>query len=122
MPAYVQDLVSAVFYARTLDLDKAFVGQTFPLDVYIDQEIYNLKFKYLGTETIKTDLGKVKCHMLRPQLVVDRVFRDEEGMTVWVSADANKIPIRVKTDIYVGSLKIDITSHSGLNNTFSALQ
>ena len=122
MPAYVQDVISAVFYARTINFDNAYIGQTFPLDIYLDQEIYNLKFKYLGKETIKTDVGKVECHMLRPQLVVDRVFKDEEGMTVWVSADENKIPIRVKTEIYVGSLKIDLTEHKGLNNTFSAKQ
>ncbi|MFY0644103.1 MAG: DUF3108 domain-containing protein [Bacteroidia bacterium] len=122
MPAYVQDVISGIYYARSIDLANASVGQTFPLDIYLDQEIYNLKFKYMGTEIIKSDLGKVKCYKLRPQLVVDRVFKDEDDMTVWVSADANKIPIRVKTEIYVGSLKIDITSHKGLNNPFSALQ
>lgn len=122
MPAYVQDVMSGVFYARTIDFSKSYIGQTFPLDIYLDQTIYNLKFKYLGTETIKTDLGKMKCYKLRPQLVVDRVFKDEDDMTIWVSADANRIPVRVQTDIYVGSLKIDITSHKGLNNPMTSLQ
>lgn len=122
MPAYVQDVMSGVFYARTIDFSSAYIGQTFPLDIYLDQEIYNLKFKYLGTETIKSDIGKIKCYKLRPQLVVDRVFKDEDDMTIWVSADANKIPVRVKTDIYVGSLKIDLTKHSGLKNKLSSLQ
>ena len=121
MPPYVQDVISGIYYARSLDLDNAYVGQTFPLDIYLDQEIYNLKFKYLGTEIIKSDLGKVKCHKLRPQLVVDRVFKDEDDMTVWVSADENKIPVRVKAEIYVGSLKVDLTSHKGLSNPFSSL-
>lgn len=119
-PSYVQDLVSAFFYARTFDFQNAKVGETFPIDIYMDQEIYNLKFKYLGTETIKTDVGKVKCFVMRPQLVVDRVFKDEDDMTVWVTADANRIPVRVKTDIWVGSLKIDLTSYSGLANNFSS--
>ncbi|MDG1720588.1 MAG: DUF3108 domain-containing protein, partial [Bacteroidia bacterium] len=74
-------------------------GATFPISIYLDQEIYNLKFRYLGMETIKTDHGKIKCFKLRPQLVVDRVFKDEDDMTIWVSADKNKIPIRVKADI-----------------------
>jgi hypothetical protein len=122
MPAYVQDIVSGVYYARSLDLASAYEGQTFPLNVYMDQEIHDLKFKYLGTETIKTSLGKVKCYKLRPQLVVDRVFKDEDDMTLWVSADENKIPIRVKAKIYVGSIKVDIVSHEGLRNPFSALK
>ena len=120
MPAYLQDLVSGMFYARTLDLQNAKVGETFPLDIYLDQEIYNLKFKYMGKETLKTDIGKVRCIKLIPQLVVDRVFKDEDDMTVWVSDDANKIPIRVKAEIYVGSVKVDITSYQGLKNNFSS--
>ena len=120
MPAYLQDLVSGMFYARTLDLQNAKVGETFPLDIYLDQEIYNLKFKYMGKETLKTEIGKVRCIKLIPQLVVDRVFKDEDDMTVWVSDDANKIPIRVKAEIYVGSVKVDITSYQGLKNNFSS--
>jgi hypothetical protein len=122
MPAYVQDVVSAIFYARTLDFSKAYIGQTFPLDIYLDQTIYTLKFKYLGVETINTDVGKVTCLKLRPQLVVDRVFKDEDDMTIWVSNDANKIPVRVQTDIMIGSLKVDLSSYSGLKNKFSALR
>jgi hypothetical protein len=81
-----------------------------------------LKFKYLGVETINTDVGKVTCLKLRPQLVVDRVFKDEDDMTIWVSNDANKIPVRVQTDIMIGSLKVDLSSYSGLKNKFSALR
>lgn len=120
MPAYVQDVVSGTYYARTLDYASAVVGQSFPIDIYLDQEIYNLKFKYLGKEEIKTDLGKITCYKLRPQLVVDRVFKDEDGMTLWISADENKIPVRVEAAIYVGSIKIDITKATGLKNAFSS--
>ncbi|MCB9262505.1 MAG: DUF3108 domain-containing protein [Flavobacteriales bacterium] len=120
MPQYVQDIVSGTYYARTIDFSNAYVGKTYPLDIYLDQKIYNLKFKYLGTETLKTDVGKVRCIKLRPQLVVDRVFKDEDDMTVWVSDDANHLPIRVQTDIWVGSLKVDLTSYSGLKNPFSS--
>lgn len=120
MESYTQDIVSALYYARNLDYENAQVGDSFPISVYLDNEIYNLDFKYMGTEVLKTDLGKVKCYILAPRLVVDRVFRTEEDMMVWISADKNKIPIRVKTDIKVGSLKVDITSYEGLKNPFEA--
>lgn len=120
MPAYVQDVISGTYYARTIDFANASVGQTFPINIYLDQEIYDLKFKYLGKETIKTDLGKVECYKLRPQLVVDRVFKDEDDMTIWVSADENKIPIRVEAAIYVGSVKVSITKAKGLKNPFNS--
>jgi hypothetical protein len=120
MPIYVQDIVSGMFYARTIDFTNAKVGQTYPLNIYLDQEIYNLKFKFLGRERIKTDLGRINCIKLRPQLVADRVFKDEEDMTIWVSDDANKIPIKVESKIYVGSVKASITSAKSLRNPFSS--
>ncbi|MDB0055403.1 DUF3108 domain-containing protein, partial [Bacteroidia bacterium] len=49
-----------------------------------------------------------------------RVFKDEDDMTIWVSADANKIPVRIQANIYVGSVKVDITSTKGLKNPFSS--
>ncbi len=120
MPAYLQDVISGLFYARTIDFANAAAGQSFPINIYLDQEIYDLKFKYLGKETIKSDLGKIECYKLRPQLVVDRVFKDEDDMTIWITADENKIPVRVEASIYVGSVKVDITKASGLKNAFSS--
>jgi hypothetical protein len=32
------------------------------------------------------------------------------------------VPIRVQADIYVGSLKVDLTSYKGLRNSFSSKQ
>ena len=121
MPVYTHDVISALYYVRNIDFSKSKVGDKFPLDVYLDNKIYNLGFKYAGKETINTDIGKIKCLKLIPTLVVDRVFKDQDDMTVWVSDDENKIPIRVKAKIMVGSIKIDITSYSGLKNDFKAL-
>lgn len=121
IPAYTQDIASALYYARNLDLQNATVNQEFPIDIYLDNTVYNLSFTYLGKETIKTDLGKVKCIKLRPKLVVDRVFKSSNDMTVWVSDDDNKIPIRVQSAIQVGSVKVDITGYENLKNSFTAL-
>ncbi|NQW43330.1 MAG: DUF3108 domain-containing protein [Bacteroidetes bacterium] len=121
MPLYTQDVISALYYIRNIDFESAKVNQQFPLDVYLDNKIYNLGFKYVGKETLKTDVGTVKCIKLVPTLIVDRVFKSKDDMTVWISDDANKIPIRAKAEIMVGSVKIDITKYSGLKNEFKAL-
>ena len=121
MPVYTHDVISSIYYVRNIDFSKSKVGDKFPLDVYLDNKIYNLGFKYAGKETISTDIGKVKCIKLVPTLIVDRVFKDQDDMTVWISDDDNKIPIRVKAKIMVGSIKLDLTSYSGLKNEFKAL-
>jgi hypothetical protein len=122
IPTYTQDIASALFYARNLDFSKATLNQAFPIDIYLDNKVYNLNFTYLGKETISTDLGKVKCIKLRPKLVVDRVFKSTNDMTVWISDDLNKIPIRVQTAIKVGYIKLDITHYENLKNAFTALE
>lgn len=121
MPVYTQDVISAIYYIRNMDFSTAKKGDKYPLDVYLDNKIYNLGFKFDGRETIKSDIGTVKCLRFVPTLVVDRVFKDQDDMTVWVTDDDNKIPIRVKADIAVGSIKVDITGYSGLKNDFKAL-
>jgi hypothetical protein len=120
MPEYTHDIISALYYVRNIDFTKAKKGDNFPIDIYLDNKIYNLGFKYDGKETINTDIGKIKCLRFVPILVVDRVFKDQNDMTVWVSDDDNKIPIRVKAKIMVGSVKVDITDYSHLKNPFSA--
>ena len=43
-----------------------------------------------------------------------RVFKEKESVTVWISADQNKIPVRIKADLAVGSIKADLDGLRGL--------
>ena len=43
-----------------------------------------------------------------------RVFKDQEDMTVWISDDKNRIPVRVQTDILIGSIKMDLVGFENL--------
>ena len=52
--------------------------------------------------------------LLIPTLAISGVFKDEEGMILWISDDANKVPIRLKTDLMIGSIKLDLTGYKNL--------
>jgi hypothetical protein len=119
-PSYTQDIASVFYYFRNVDFTGATPGKIYPVDIYLDQKIYNLSFKYIGKETISTGLGKIRCIKVKPKLVVDRVFKNTDGMTMWVSDDLNHIPIRIQSEIQVGSVKADLTSHYGLKNSFDS--
>jgi hypothetical protein len=120
IPQYTQDIASAIYYLRNLDYANATPGKQYPVDVYIDNQVYSLPITYKGKEVIKTDLGKIRCIKIKPKLVVDRVFKYADALTVWVTDDANHIPVRIEGQIYVGSIKVDITQHTGLKNAFSS--
>lgn len=110
-----QDMLSAFYYVRTLDLQKAKIGQSFIINTFFDKEMYPMKIKYLGKEEIETDLGEFNCLKFRPIVEQGRVFKEEEDMTIWISDDENKVPIRLETDLLIGSIKLDLASYKNLS-------
>lgn len=115
-PERIQDLISAFYYARTLDFTNIAIGDTFNINCYLDDETFPMAIKFIGREKIKTRLGTFRCLMFQPFLLQGRVFKEQEGMTIWLTDDKNRIPIRAQAEILVGSIKMDITSFSGLAN------
>lgn len=109
----IQDMLSSFYYARTLDFKNAKIGQEYAMDMFLDDEIFPFKIKYIGTEVIKTRKGKFNCIKLRPLMMKGRVWETEESMTIWVTNDNNKIPILMKTKIAVGSVKATLTDWEG---------
>lgn len=122
VPPSIQDMVSAFYTARSLDLSNAKPGDLFSLDCFVDKEIWPLKIKFIGRETIKTDIGKYKCLRFRPVVQKGRVFKHEEDLNVWISDDKNHIPMRVQANIIIGSIKMDITDAKNLANPTGEVQ
>lgn len=89
--------------------------------MFLDDETYNLYIRYQGKETIKTKYGKFRAIKFKPLLVKGTIFEGGEKMTVWVSDDGNKIPLRVESPISVGSVKVDMMSYRNLRYPLSSL-
>lgn len=119
-PMGVQDMVSSFYKARTLNFNNMKVGKTFEFKCFMDDEVYNLKIKYVGDEEIKIRKGKFKCHKFMPVVQTGRYFESEEDVQFWVTADKNKIPVLIKAKIPVGSVKMHLVEWSGLKNELSS--
>ncbi len=116
-----QDIISAIYYARSLDMTNAKPGDIFPVPFYLDGKTYELRFKFEKRENIKSELGTFKTIKVKPQLIEGRVFKDNEALTLWVTDDDNKIPVRVESDIFVGSIKVDLLEMSGIRNPLTSI-
>jgi len=115
----VQDMVSMYYHLRnSIDIDALKQGDEIETSMFFDEENYGFKLKYLGGEMIKTEFGKVKTIKFRPYVMAGRVFKEEESLTLWVSADKNKIPLKIKADLAVGSLRADLVAYKGLKHSF----
>src|ERR1035437_442011 len=116
VPENVQDMISSFYYALTIDFSNAKEGDVFEFPCFVDDQVWPLRIKYMGKETIKSDIGKIRCIKFHPVVQKGRVFKKEEDMNAWISDDKNRIPIRAEAKIAVGSVKMDLTEYSGLAN------
>lgn len=115
----VQDMVSTFYYLRNnIDTSNLKSGDEIKIDMFFDEENYGFKLKFLGKEILKTPFGKISTLKFRPYVMSGRVFKEEESLTVWVSDDNNKIPLRIKADLAVGSLRADLDAFKGLKHPF----
>ena len=118
----VQDMMSAFYYLRnSIDSDKLKEGDETIVNMFFDKENYKFKLRFLGKEVIRTKMGKVRCMKFRPYVMADRIFKEEESMTVWVSDDDNRMPIKVKAEILVGSIEADLEAFKGLKHPFKVV-
>ncbi|MDF2187362.1 DUF3108 domain-containing protein [Paraflavitalea sp. CAU 1676] len=121
VPECVQDVLSAIYYARNIEWDKYKTGDKITFSLFLDKEVFEMYIRYLGKETVKTKYGKFRAIKFKPLLIKGTIFEGGEKMTVWVSDDKNHIPLRVESPISVGSVKVDMISYRNLRHTLSSL-
>lgn len=110
----LQDMISAFYYLRGLSPTELRVGSVKNLNVWIDEEMFGFNIRVAGTESINTKYGKINCLKILPTVKGGRVFKNDESVVLWVSNDQNHIPIAIKAELVVGSLRADIDGISGV--------
>jgi hypothetical protein len=116
VPSGIQDMLSAFYAARNLDFTSAKEGDVFTVNSFVDKELWPLKVRYVGKETVETEIGKFRCLKFRPIVQKGRIFKSEEDLCVWITDDKNHVPVAAQAKILVGSIKLDITGATGLAN------
>jgi len=116
LPSQVHDLVSGFYYLRTLDLEKLKPGEIVLIRGFFDKQIYNINLIYEGTELLDTQIGEKETYIFSPQLPKNKLFRGDYPVKVWVTKDQNKIPVKIKANLFLGSLNFDIITAKGLRN------
>jgi len=120
IPNNTQDIVSAFYYLRNYPtIDKLKVGESVAIDMFLDEEVTKFRLKFIGREDIDTKFGVIPTMIFRPLVQSGRVFKEQEALTVWISDDDNKIPIRIQASLTVGSIKADLDGFKGLKNSFT---
>lgn len=115
--ADTRDIVSAFYFARSLDLSNVNQGDVIDIDYYLEGEVARLEITYVGKEEISTPMGTFPCFKFSPSVKAGRIFRKDSKMYLWITADANRVPIRAKAEILVGTIIMDLKGYTNLNTT-----
>jgi hypothetical protein len=117
----MHDILSIVYYCRSLDYSSVQNGQDFPAKIMLDEEIFPLRYRFMTREEKSIrGLGKFNTLRFSPQVVAGNVFKENAQMKIWASDDANKVPLMIESPVAVGSVKIVLKSYKGLRYDLSA--
>ena len=109
-----QDMLSALFYARTFSKDSLKVRSSFFVPIFMDEENYYLEIQYLYNEVLDTKWGGVNCMVFKPKMQEGRVFTEDEEMKIWVTDDENHLLIKVEAKIWAGVIKAILVDYQDL--------
>ena len=109
------DLISGVYSLRMLPLS---VGKTFNLKVSDSGLVYDVPVKVTRREMQKTDIGKVMCFRVEPEIFgTGRLVEGKGSMIIWITDDARRIPVRSQVNASIGKIEIKIQSISSKKDT-----
>lgn len=99
------DILTMFYYARNIDFSRAVPGEKQSISFVIDDEIFDIYYRYLGREVKKVPgMGTYTTIKFAAKLVAGTVFRGDKEMIIWVTDDANKIPLTFEMEIIVGKV------------------
>lgn len=122
IPKNGRDLVSGFMFLRVVDFTKVKKGDTVTIQGFYEDTAYKLMIVYQGLETIHTKIGKIPCYKLVPLVPDNKLFDGENSITVWLSEDLNKIPVKMQAKMFVGHTGLELTSFKGLRNQLKVVR
>jgi hypothetical protein len=121
IPKNGRDLVSGFMYLRVIDFTKVNVNDTVTISGFYEDTAYKLLIVYQGKEAIKTKIGKIPCYKLMPLMPDNKLFDGKNAISVWLSEDENKIPVKIQAKMFIGHTGLELTSFKGLRNQLKVI-
>jgi Protein of unknown function (DUF3108) len=106
VPSRVHDVLSAFYYVRTVPLP---TGASISLPTHDNKKSYEMVVKVHRRERVEVPAGKFDCVVVEPILKSEGVFKSKGSIEVWLTDDARRIPVLVKSKIPIGSISVSLT-------------
>ncbi len=104
----VLDVVSAFYFLRMRDLE---VGKDILLNLYDSNEYAPTTVQVLRREKISLPGAReVDTLVLHPLLKTAGVFRHTGDITIWLTDDRFRVPVRIQTSIALGEITVELVA------------
>ena len=101
IPECVQDILSAVYYARSLPMT---VGQSFEFPLNDGAKTIQIHVEVQAEEEVTTEVGKFQAIRVEPDVFSGHLFSGKGRMFIWFTKDARRIPVQLRAQIGVGTI------------------
>lgn len=106
------DPYSSFFYVRTLPLE---VGKSVFVSILDMNELWNVEVLVLKKEKLKTIFGEVNTILIKPLIKSEGIFESKGEIFIWLTDDARRIPVKMKTKVMIGSITATLVGGNFLN-------
>ena len=120
VPEYVNDVISAFYYVRTLNLSSMKPGQLIHLQNFWKDSTYVLSVRVLKKRTVEVPAGKFRCIVVEPVDLQGGLFRNIGSIYIYMTDDERKMPVKVASSIIIGEVSAELTKYSGLKGPVKA--
>lgn len=120
IPPNVQDVVSALYLARTFDFGSMRPGQRTELKNFYKDSAYTLAVRFLGFQKVSVDAGTFDCFLVEPLIKEGGLFKSDGRILIWLSNDDRRIPVKVSTKVAIGSIDAELREYRGLRGPLRA--
>jgi len=111
------DLISMFYAARNMDFSNVVPGKNYPLSFVIDDEMFDIYFRFEGREEKKIPkLGTFATMKFALMVVAGEVFDGKHEIALWITDDDNKIPVWIESPIIVGTVMGRLTGYENLKH------
>lgn len=100
------DALSCFYYVRYLPLQ---VGKSLYAEIFDGKKLYKVEVQIVKKEEIETPLGTFKTILIRPLLLTEGIFSRKGDVLIWVTDDAKRLPVLLKSKVKVGAIKATLT-------------
>lgn len=114
IPEYVHDIMSAFYFARTIDFTGFRPGDGVMLHNFYRDRTHELKVNFLGRQELEIEAGTFNTVVVEPLVKEGGLFKSEGRIVIWLSDDERKIPLRVNTKVVIGSIDTELKEYHGL--------